>query len=162
MPDSIPTLTPTTLRSFTFITRQYRQIEEYCNEISHNCNSSNSNLFFVIILSTIKCYRVWVTNRGVKGTTHTHTYVYIYIFLDCVNSWQTCWTDDRNPPLQRQGPSKTSPLFEPKAIFLLYEVFVQLKMSQKHFPDSYQRCSEIGIHEKMRAKKSRSMSKCSS
>ena len=39
-------------------------------------------------------------------------------------------------PLYRDGPSKTSPVFEPKAILLLSKAFAELKTSQKHFPDS--------------------------
>lgn len=142
------------------ITRQYRQIKEFCNEILHDCNNINWNLLFVIILFTIRCYRVWVNDRGVKGTTHIHIYICIYF---CIVS-----THDKHAglmteiPLHRVGPSKTSPVLEPRAILLLSEVFTELKTSQKHFPDSYQRCSEIGILGKMRAKEPRRMSKCSS
>jgi hypothetical protein len=98
---------------------------------------------------------------------YMYIYIYIYVYMHvCISRLCQLMTNMQDwwpkTPLYRDEPSKTSPVFEPKAILLLSEVFAELKTSQKHFPDSYQRCSEIGILVKMRAKKACRISKCSS
>ena len=75
MADLTPTWTPTILRSFTFITRQYRQIEEYCNEIRHDCYNSNSDLFLLLSCLPLDAIEFGLLIE-VKGTTNppTHTH----------------------------------------------------------------------------------------
>ena len=72
-------------------------------------------------------------------------HIYIYIYFSIVSTHDKHAGLTTEILLHRKGPSKTSPVFEPKAILLLSEAFGELKTSQKHFPDSYQRCSKIGI-----------------